>query len=57
MYYVNVPKYLQFLNFLNFGEDTKRLVGLRLARAAGKKQYEYIEDQIYASFGLYFKQF
>ena len=36
LYYINVPKYLQFLNFLNFGDDTKRLVGLRLAMAAGK---------------------
>ena len=37
-----MPKYLQFLNFLNFGDDdddTKRLVGLRLARAAGKNKY------------------
>ena len=32
--YLNVAKYLQFLNFLNFA-DTKRLVGLRLAMAAG----------------------
>ena len=40
LYYINVAEYLQFLNFLNFGGeggDTKRLVGLRLARAAGKK--------------------
>ena len=36
LYYINVSKYLQFLNFLNFAEDTKRLVGLRLAMAAGK---------------------
>ena len=37
LYYINVAKYLQFLNFLTNGEDTKRLVGLRLAMAAGKK--------------------
>ena len=38
LYYINVAKYLQFLNFLTNGEDdTKRLVGLRLAMAAGNK--------------------
>ena len=35
-----MAEYHQLLNFLNFGGegggDTKRLVGLRLARAAGK---------------------
>ena len=39
-YYINMAEYHQLLNFLNFGGegggDTKRLVGLRLARAAGK---------------------
>ena len=39
LYYINVPKYLQFLNFLNFAEDDddqKRLVGLR--QASGRRQ-------------------
>ena len=36
--YLNVAKYLQFLNFLNFGDGEKRLVGLRQAVAAGKNE-------------------
>ena len=48
LYYINVAKYLQFLNFVNFGEeDTKQLEGWPWPQAKRMSQlFEREENEI-----------
>ena len=40
---MSVVKYVEFLNFFNFGEDEKRLVGLR--QGSGRRQKVSTNDE------------